>query len=70
MKQYMAGIVVFGYGPLLYGIIYYFSDVWSYLGDDPEADVQLWQVCRTSSLQSWSFMYFLYFKIIDISKSI
>lgn len=44
MKQYMAGIVVLGYGPLLYAIIYYFSDVWNYLTDDEEAEIQIWQV--------------------------
>lgn len=43
MKQYMAGIVAFGYGPLLYAIIYYFTDVWTYLTDDPQ-EILTWQV--------------------------
>lgn len=50
MKQYLIGLVVFGYFPLLYALIYYFTDTITYLNADPEineeelAEVQMWQV--------------------------
>ncbi|KOC67653.1 Protein jagunal [Habropoda laboriosa] len=31
LQQYMIGIIVLGYGPLFYAVIYYFKDVWKYL---------------------------------------
>ncbi|GLV46301.1 jagunal [Carabus blaptoides fortunei] len=43
MKRYMYGIAVFGYGPLLYAIFYYFGDVWTYLTSDDVDDVKMWQ---------------------------
>ena len=41
MKQYIAGIVVFGIFPLLYCIGYYFNDVVDYMSyDDDEVDIE------------------------------
>lgn len=45
----MIGLVLFGFMPLLYAIIYYFSDVWTYLSADEDdeslEEVEIWQVC-------------------------
>ncbi|XP_071055210.1 protein jagunal isoform X2 [Onthophagus taurus] len=38
MKQYLFGLIAFGYLPLLYAIIYYFRDVWTYMNADPDED--------------------------------
>lgn len=47
MKQYLAGIVLFGFLPLLYAVCYYFGDVWIYLTVDNDdellEEVQMWQ---------------------------
>ncbi|XP_034940295.1 protein jagunal [Chelonus insularis] len=43
LKRYMIGIVVLGFGPLIYGIVYYLSDVWTYLTIGKTDDIQLWQ---------------------------
>ncbi|KAK9890059.1 hypothetical protein WA026_008867 [Henosepilachna vigintioctopunctata] len=46
MNQYIAGLVVFGFIPLLYALIYYFKDVLIYLTAEDEDDierVQFWQ---------------------------
>ncbi|KAI4454159.1 hypothetical protein MML48_10g00000215 [Holotrichia oblita] len=49
MKQYLMGVIAFGYFPLLYALAYYFSDTITYLTADPEeseedlAEVQMWQ---------------------------
>lgn len=45
----MYGIVILGFGPLLYGLVYYCGDVWRYLTKDEdedtsEMDIELWQV--------------------------
>lgn len=49
MQQYIFGIIVFGYLPLIYAVVYYFSDVSVYLFSEDEDelnDVQKWQVNR------------------------
>ncbi|XP_019865900.1 protein jagunal [Aethina tumida] len=46
MRNYMVGLVLFGFLPILYATIYYFSDVWTYLTFEEEEeldDVQFWQ---------------------------
>lgn len=49
MRNYIIGLVVFGYLPLIYAIVYYFGDVWVYLTYDEEEDaneldeVHMWQ---------------------------
>lgn len=56
MKQYLMGVIAFGYFPLLYALAYYFSDTITYLTADPEeseeelAEVQMWQVRFYSNL--------------------
>jgi hypothetical protein len=42
----MAGIVVFGFGPLLYAAVYYFRDTWQYLNDGDTDEILIWQVNR------------------------
>lgn len=50
MQQYMAGIVVFGFVPLIYCIVYYFNDVLGYMSYDSkevdikDSDIMLWRV--------------------------
>lgn len=47
MKRYMVGLILFGFLPLLYAVIYYFSDVWTYLTSEDEeeiAQIHMWQV--------------------------
>ncbi|XP_067013288.1 protein jagunal [Anabrus simplex] len=43
MKQYMIGIGLFGFGPILYAAIYYFGEAWEYLTEDDPEDVFMWQ---------------------------
>jgi len=43
MKRYMIGICVFGFGPILYAAIYYFSEAWQYISTGDADDIQLWQ---------------------------
>ncbi|XP_066588048.1 protein jagunal [Prorops nasuta] len=43
LKQYMIGIIVLGYGPLLYAVIYYFNDVWKYLTVGRTEGIHMWQ---------------------------
>lgn len=51
MQQYVAGIIVFGYVPLIICLVYYFNDVIGYLSyDDEDVDIEdseitLWRVC-------------------------
>lgn len=40
----MIGIVLLGYGPLIYAIVYYFKDVWTYLTVGESTDIYLWKV--------------------------
>lgn len=44
MERYMMGIGVFGFCPLLYAIIYYFSDVWAYVNRGDTKHIETWQV--------------------------
>lgn len=44
MKRYIIGIVVFGFGPILYGAVYYFPEAWQYITTGDVQDVTLWQV--------------------------
>lgn len=53
MRNYMVGLVLFGFLPILYATIYYFSDVWTYLTFEEEEeldDVQFWQVIKSHKL--------------------
>ena len=43
LQQYMIGIVLLGYGPLLYAVVYYFKDVWKYLTVGKADEVHIWQ---------------------------
>ncbi|XP_025073896.1 LOW QUALITY PROTEIN: protein jagunal [Pogonomyrmex barbatus] len=43
LQKYMIGIILLGYGPLLYAIVYYFKDVWTYLTVGESEDIHLWQ---------------------------
>lgn len=43
MKRYMLGIVVFGFGPILYAAVYYFPEVWQYISTGDTDDITLWQ---------------------------
>jgi len=40
----MIGIVLLGHGPLIYGIVYYFKDVWMWITIGKSEDIYLWQV--------------------------
>jgi hypothetical protein len=44
MQRYISGIVVFGFGPLLYAAVYYFRDTWEYLKEGETDDILIWQV--------------------------
>lgn len=52
MQRYMYGIVIMGFGPLLYCVLYYCGDVWRYLSrddeddDSSEVDIEMWQVVK------------------------
>jgi hypothetical protein len=40
----MTGIIIFGFGPLLYAAVYYFRDTWEYLNEGETDDILIWQV--------------------------
>lgn len=65
MKQYIAGLIVFGFVPLFYAIIYYFGDVWTYLvpdDDDDLDDILMWQVFILWSLTKvLSILFYFYY---------
>ncbi|XP_015585096.1 protein jagunal [Cephus cinctus] len=42
LQRYMIGIILLGYGPLSYAVIYYFKDVWKYLTSDNSDDIHIW----------------------------
>lgn len=44
LQKYMISILVLGLGPLIYAIVYYFKDVWTYLTVGKSEDIHLWQV--------------------------
>lgn len=45
MRNYVVSLILFGFLPLIYAILYYFSDVWMYLtGDDDSDEIHMWQV--------------------------
>lgn len=50
----MIGLFLFGFLPLFYAIIYYFSDVWTYLRADEDdeslEEVQFWQVQKNKQI--------------------
>lgn len=80
MKHYILGIVLFGFVPLLYAIVYYFGDVWTYLTSEDEedlAEVELWQDMPYGllwygfivvALQVHSFSLFFALKLISAWK--
>ncbi|XP_022187021.2 protein jagunal [Nilaparvata lugens] len=43
MKRYMYGIIVFGFGPVLFAAVYYFSEFWQYISEEEPGDITLWQ---------------------------
>ncbi|KAK5639526.1 hypothetical protein RI129_012018 [Pyrocoelia pectoralis] len=46
MQQYIVGIIIFGYCPLLFGAVYYCNQVWTYLTSqdlDELEQIQQWQ---------------------------
>ncbi|XP_069695953.1 protein jagunal [Periplaneta americana] len=43
MQRYMLGIIIFGFGPLLYAAVYYFGDAWEYLNEGETDDIMIWQ---------------------------
>ncbi|RZF36284.1 hypothetical protein LSTR_LSTR006789 [Laodelphax striatellus] len=43
MKRYMYGIIVFGFGPILFAAVYYFSEFWEYITEEEPDDITLWQ---------------------------
>ncbi|KAI4497855.1 hypothetical protein M0802_006971 [Mischocyttarus mexicanus] len=43
LQRYMIGLVILGYGSILYAMVYYFKDVWRYLTVGKTEDIQLWQ---------------------------
>ncbi|XP_072750342.1 protein jagunal [Anoplolepis gracilipes] len=43
LQRYMIGIILLGHGPLIYAIVYYFKDVWTYLTLGESEDIYLWQ---------------------------
>lgn len=56
MQRYMTGIVIFGFGPLLYAALYYISDTWRYLSEGDTDDILIWQVSSQYSQQHMHFV--------------
>ncbi|KAG8228971.1 hypothetical protein J437_LFUL009529 [Ladona fulva] len=44
MQRYIGGIVLFGFLPILYAAIYYFSEMWTYIMTGERDQVFIWQV--------------------------
>jgi hypothetical protein len=55
MQRYVAGIIVFGFGPLLYAAVYYFRDTWEYLKEGETDDILMWQVSVRYSWMNGAF---------------
>jgi len=43
MQQFIYGILLFGFGTLFYGGLYYAGDVWTYVSTGETDDIHLWQ---------------------------
>ncbi|XP_071445587.1 protein jagunal isoform X1 [Hetaerina americana] len=43
MQRYIGGIALFGFLPILYAAIYYFSEVWAYVVSGERENVFIWQ---------------------------
>lgn len=54
LKQYMMGIVVLGYGPLVFAFVYYSKDVWRYLTSEDTKEIHIWQVKQAM----WNWKWF------------
>lgn len=58
MQQYVAGIIVFGFVPLIICLVYYFNDVIGYLSysdedvDIEDSEITLWRVCTRNDTSS------------------
>jgi hypothetical protein len=55
----MTGIIIFGFGPLLYAAIYYFSDIWLYLNTGETDEIMVWQVNN-----QYSQLHVLFLKLV------
>lgn len=42
MQQFMYGICIFGYGTIIYGALYHFSDAWTYISTGETDEIELW----------------------------
>ncbi|KAJ8941438.1 hypothetical protein NQ318_016070 [Aromia moschata] len=81
MRNYMIGLTLFGFLPLLYAIIYYFPDVWTYLTFDDEEELEeihmwqgypyglLWYAFIILALQVHSFSMYSAWKLITSWKA-
>ncbi|KAK7603770.1 hypothetical protein V9T40_003769 [Parthenolecanium corni] len=43
IRRYMYLITIFGFGPIIYGAVYYFRDVWTYVSSGSTENIMLWQ---------------------------
>ncbi|XKL62842.1 hypothetical protein PGB90_002675 [Kerria lacca] len=43
IRRYIYLITIFGLGPVMYGAVYYFKDLWIYIISGPTKDILLWQ---------------------------
>jgi hypothetical protein len=43
----MIGIILLGFGSILFGFMYYFKEVYEYLSTGNTQDIQMWQVSLT-----------------------
>ncbi|XP_076655973.1 jagunal isoform X2 [Halictus rubicundus] len=57
LRQYIIGIILLGYGPLLYAVVYYFKDVWKYLAIG--STIWFIVVCVYTVSLSGSFVFFI-----------
>lgn len=44
MQKFLFGLLVFGFGPILYGFVYYFADVYQYISTKNSKGLQVWKV--------------------------
>lgn len=44
MRRFMYLITVFGFGPIVYGAVYYLRDVWTYIETGSTDEIIVWQV--------------------------
>lgn len=66
----MIGLAVLGLGPILYGFIYYFKDVYAYLTTRETENIQMWQVKEIKQFRIFVTLIFFQYTFFFLPRRI